>query len=108
MSRLFVAIPDEFTKTALPDGAYWLAFAVAPATFAVLFRVRMSQWPVIYAVSISGGIMHDLAAQKMSAEVAAFAGALTVGCGSNLYARWRDRPALIPSTPGLIVLVPVP
>jgi uncharacterized membrane protein YjjB (DUF3815 family) len=33
-------------------------------------------------------------------------GALVVGCISNLYARIRDRPALVPLAPGMIILVP--
>jgi uncharacterized membrane protein YjjB (DUF3815 family) len=36
----------------------------------------------------------------------AFAGATVIGCGANLYARLRDRPALVALTPGIIVLVP--
>ena len=39
-------------------------------------------------------------------EVGAFGGAVVVGVGSNLYARLRDRPALVPLTPGIIVLDP--
>jgi len=35
-----------------------------------------------------------------------FLGALAVGVGSNLYALWRDRPAQVPLTPGVLILVP--
>jgi uncharacterized membrane protein YjjB (DUF3815 family) len=103
---LLSVAPVQFDKSTLPAWTEWLAIAVAPATFSILFRVRVSQWPVIYVVSIGGILVHHVAARAMTPEVAAFAGALTVGCLSNLYARWRDRPALIPSTPGIIILVP--
>jgi uncharacterized membrane protein YjjP (DUF1212 family) len=109
VSRVLYAVPLELDGTplvSLPGWANWLALAIAPATFSILFRVRVSQWPVIYVVSVGGVLMHNLTAASMNAEVAAFVGALTVGCCSNLYARWRDRPALIPSTPGIIILVP--
>jgi uncharacterized membrane protein YjjP (DUF1212 family) len=106
VSRLLSVAPVQFDKSTLPAWTEWLAIAVAPATFSILFRVRVSQWPVIYVVSIGGILVHHVAARAMTPEVAAFAGALTVGCLSNLYARWRDRPALIPSTPGIIILVP--
>lgn len=109
VSRLLYAVPpglDREPGSSLPTWATWLAIAVAPATFSILFRVRVSQWPIIYAVSVGGVLVHNATAASMSAEVAAFAGALAVGCSSNLYARWRDRPALIPSTPGIIILVP--
>ena len=29
-----------------------------------------------------------------------------MGCGSNIYARVKNRPAMVPSTPGLLILVP--
>ena len=31
---------------------------------------------------------------------------MAVGVGSNLYALWRDRPAQVPLTPGVLILVP--
>ncbi len=43
---------------------------------------------------------------SLGREVGTFSGALAVGLGSNLYARLRNRPALVPLTPGIIVLVP--
>jgi uncharacterized membrane protein YjjB (DUF3815 family) len=39
-------------------------------------------------------------------EVGALLGAMAVGCGSNIYARLFNRPAIIPQTPGLLILVP--
>jgi uncharacterized membrane protein YjjB (DUF3815 family) len=39
-------------------------------------------------------------------ELGAFLGALVIGGASNLYARVTDRPALVPATPGLLLLVP--
>ncbi len=47
-----------------------------------------------------------MAGSTYGVEVGSFVGALIVGCGSNLYARWRDRPAMIPLAPSLIILVP--
>jgi uncharacterized membrane protein YjjB (DUF3815 family) len=90
----------------LPDWATWLALALTPGCFAILFCARYPQWPIIYATALAGYGVHALTNAKFGSEVGAFAGALTVGCISNLYARIRDRPALIPSTPGMIILVP--
>jgi uncharacterized membrane protein YjjB (DUF3815 family) len=42
----------------------------------------------------------------MGVEVGSFLGALAVGCGSNLYARLCNRPAMVPLAPGMIILVP--
>ena len=39
-------------------------------------------------------------------ELGVFLAALAVGCGSNLYARWRDRPSAVTRLPALLFLVP--
>jgi uncharacterized membrane protein YjjB (DUF3815 family) len=83
-----------------------LAVIAAPAAFAVLFRARTNQWPVIFAVSISGFAASFFGAKLGGPEFGSFLGAFAVGCGSNLYARIYNRPALIPLNPGMLILVP--
>ncbi len=83
----------------------WIALMIAPITFSILFRARFAQWPIIVAVSISGFLVSRYAG-IYGIEVGAFFGALVVGCLSNLYARIRNRPAMVPLTPGIIMLVP--
>lgn len=90
----------------LPDGAVLLALLLTPACFAILFRARYPQWPIIYLAALSGYGVHWWVNAEFGGGIGAFVGALTVGCISNLYARIRDRPSLIPSTPGMIILVP--
>ncbi len=89
----------------LPAWASIIGLALAPIGFAILFRARFPQWPIIALVSISGFAISRFGAQ-WGPEAGAFLGSLIVGCGANLYARLRDRPALVPLTPGLILLVP--
>lgn len=84
----------------------WIAIAVAPITFSIVFRARWPQWPTIIAVAVVGFFTSQFAGSQWGVEVGAFSGALAVGIGSNLYARIRDRPALVPLTPGIIILVP--
>jgi uncharacterized membrane protein YjjP (DUF1212 family) len=98
-------IPDP-PAAPLPEWCTWAAILIAPIMFAIVFRARWPQWPVIIAISVAGFWTSQLVSESMGQEVAAFAGALVVGCGANLYARLRDRPALVAQTPGLIVLVP--
>ncbi|MFK7767479.1 MAG: threonine/serine exporter ThrE family protein [Mariniblastus sp.] len=88
------------------DWWQWCAIFIAPITFAVIFRARWPQWPIIIAVSVAGFLASLFAGQQMGMEVGAACGALAVGCGSNLYARIRNRPALVPLTPGILILVP--
>ncbi len=84
----------------------WIAILVAPIMFAIIFRARWPQWPAILLVSIAGFSASFYGGSLWGIEVGAALGALAVGCGSNLYARIRDRPALIALTPGILILVP--
>lgn len=90
----------------LADYWRWIALAIAPIAFAIVFRAGFKQWPIIAFVSILGVIASWATEPRFGIEVAAFLGALSVGCGSNLYARIRDIPALVALTPGMLILVP--
>lgn len=90
----------------LPDWAMWCTLPLAPAAFAVLFRVPISQWHVIFMVSISGFLTSRSMGLWFAPEVGSFCGATVVGVGSNLYARLTNRPAMAAQTPGLLILVP--
>lgn len=89
-----------------PEWWQWIAIAAAPIAFSIVFKARPPQWPIIASVSIAGYLASLTLGRWWGMEVGAFAGAVVVGVGSNLYARLRDRPALVPLTPGIIVLVP--
>lgn len=84
----------------------WIAILVAPIMFAIIFRARWPQWPAILLVSVAGFAASLYGGSAWGIEIGAALGALAVGCGSNLYARLRDRPALVTLTPGILVLVP--
>ncbi len=90
----------------VPSVWQWIALAVAPIVFAIVFRAGVAQWPIIAFVSILGVMTSRWVQPHFGIEVASLFGALIVGCGSNLYARLRDRPALVPLTPGMLILVP--
>jgi uncharacterized membrane protein YjjB (DUF3815 family) len=60
----------------------------------------------VFAVSLSGYFTAKWFGSHFGVEVGSFLGALVVGSGSNLFARLRDRPALVPLAPGMILLVP--
>ncbi len=98
-------LPDT-TPLAIPTSIGLIALILSPACFAILFQARFRQWPIIYLAAVAGFSVHWFVNKSYSSEVAAFAGAFAVGCVSNLYARIQDRPALIASTPGMIMLVP--
>ncbi len=90
----------------MPPWAWYVALAAAPPAFAILFRARIAQWPVIFAVSLAGFLASLFASRYLGLEAGPFLGAFTVGVGANLYARLANRPALVALTPGMILLVP--
>ena len=91
---------------ALPEWCLWIALAITPLAVAVVFKVPMSEWWAVVAVVVSGFEASRLLGEIAGREVGAFAGALVVGCISNIYARLLNRPAMVPQTPGLLILVP--
>lgn len=98
-------IPDV---SGYPIAPYWswIAMVIAPLTFAIVFRAKWPQWATIVIVTVLGFVASRISGNQFGTEVGAFAGAFAVGLSSNVYARIWNRPALVPLTPGIIVLVP--
>jgi uncharacterized membrane protein YjjP (DUF1212 family) len=90
----------------LPPIATYGAVLLAPFSFAILFEARAREFPVIWITCIVGFLATILGKEVLGSDLAGGAGALAVGLISNLYARWKDRPAIIPLTPGILILVP--
>ncbi len=90
----------------LPLWSEWMALAVTPVAFAILLEARPREFGVIYATAISGYLCARFTAETMGSDISPFFGALVVGVLSNVYARVANRPALVPLTPGLLLLVP--
>lgn len=90
----------------LPSWSLWLAVCLAPIAFAIIFKAPLSQWPAIILVVVLAFTTSYFVGSWAGIEMGAFTGALVVGCGSNAYARIRNRPAMITQTPGLLILVP--
>lgn len=90
----------------LPAWTLWASVAVTPLAFGVLFEARPREQGVIWLTSVAGFVAATFGVRAFDAQVGPFLGALAVGVLSNLYARLADRPALVPSTPGILLLVP--
>lgn len=97
-------LPHEVQQ--LPAWTEWLALALSPPAFAVLFQARFREWHVIALASLAGFLATRWGAASLGPELGPFLGALTVGVLSNLYARVIDRPASVPSMPAILLLVP--
>lgn len=103
--RVFGASPHTLA-TPLPSWTEWLALATAPIAFGVLLEARVREFPVIFVTGVCGYLAGKVGAATLDADLGPCLGALTVGLLSNCYARFADRPALVPMTPGVFLLVP--
>lgn len=92
--------------SALPPWATWAAAAAAPFAFGVLFEARVRELGVVFVTGVLGYAAARAGAATLGGDLAPFLGALCVGLASNLYARVSNRPALVPLTPGILLLVP--
>ncbi len=90
----------------LPEWCAWVAYALSPLAFAVLFQARWREVPWVMLATAAGVVAARLGAAAQGVELAAFAGALGVGLVAHGFARWRDRPASVPLLPGILMLVP--
>ena len=102
---LFVA-PEPQVSQSLPVWTHALAPVVAAAGFTILLRVRPRDvlWVLLTCgLAVLGS---RTGGELFGAEVGAFTGAFLVGLASHLFARWKDRPALVALVPGILMMVP--
>lgn len=97
----FAAWPLSLTA-AMP----WISAAFAPFAFGVLMQARVRELGVIYVTSVLGFTAAVVGNSVLGQDLGPFLGALVVGLCANLYARIANRPALVPLTPGILMLVP--
>lgn len=90
----------------LPGWTLWAAVVVTPFAFAAILEARLRELPVIFATSVAGFVAARATVAGLGSDLAPFVGALVVGLCANLYARVVDRPAIVPLTPGILLLVP--
>ncbi len=106
VAALAVGPPHIAEPRELAAWTEWLALALAPAGLMVLFRAPVRELPWITATGVLAFYGGRLGARLLDPELGIFAGALTAGVASNLYARWRDRPSAVTLVPAVILLVP--
>jgi uncharacterized membrane protein YjjP (DUF1212 family) len=97
---------EPLLRQAVPAFATWGAILLAPLGFGIIFQARLRELPVIWITSLVGFLATYFGRDVLGNDLAGGAGALAVGLLSNLYARLEDRPAIIPLTPGILMLVP--
>ena len=89
-----------------PDWVEWCALGVAAFAFAVLFRAKARDYPVVAAAAVTGYLVSRVVGLAWGNEVGIFAAALVITAAGNGYARWTWRPGAIVRVPGIILMVP--
>lgn len=90
----------------LPTWTLFVALVLAPLGFMVRFQAHPQDAVSIVAICALAFGCARLGSQTLGIASGAFCGALAVGIASGLYSRWRDRPALVTATFGILMLVP--
>ncbi|MGN6112050.1 MAG: threonine/serine ThrE exporter family protein, partial [Luteimonas sp.] len=89
-----------------PGAMEWGALVVAAFSFAVLFRARARDYPVVMLAAICGYLISRVAGELWGAPAGIFLSALLLTAAGNGYARWVRRPGAVVRVPGLLMLVP--
>lgn len=104
LERAPLSLP--YDPTPLATGWWLLALTVSPTAFAILFQARVQELGWIFVASVGGFLGARYGTEALGPELGSFAGALVVGLVANIFARVADRPATVPLTPGILLLVP--
>jgi uncharacterized membrane protein YjjP (DUF1212 family) len=105
LGRLLPA-PVPIVSTPMPGWTDVPMALLTTLSLAVLFKARRRD---LGQILVAGALAYGasrLGAQHFGSELGAFVGALVLGIGSNLFARWLDRPAMVTQVPGSMLLVP--
>jgi len=89
-----------------PEWLLWVAYGAAVVGFTVLLEAAPRDLgPILFAAAVAIGGAR-LGRLWLGPEIGAFLGATLIGLASHVYARVKDRPALLLMTPGILLLVP--
>lgn len=106
VGTLLVGAAASVSAVPQPTWTEGVALVVAALSFVVLFRARPADGGWILAAATLAYFGARTGATVLGPELGALFGALALGIGSNLHARWWQRPAALTQVPGLMLLVP--
>lgn len=107
-NRILPQSPDSLLSTPepLPGIAMIIATLISPLAFAVLFRARPKEVPIIWLAAVAGVVVSQSADPFLGPRFSAFLSSMTVAVLANLLARVTKKPALVMVLPGILLLVP--
>jgi uncharacterized membrane protein YjjB (DUF3815 family) len=94
------------SRATLPSLTEWVALLVAPLSFAVLLSAKRRDIINIVVACAAAYLVSKFAGASVGEQLGAFLGAFVVSAGSNLFARFKRRTAMVTQVPGLLILVP--
>ncbi len=100
------SLHGTLSRAALPDWTEWVALLVAPLSFAVLLSAKRRDIGSIMMACGAAYLVSKFAGATVGEQLGAFLGAFVVSAGSNLFARFKRRTAMVTQVPGLLILVP--
>ncbi len=106
LQRILPVLEVQGSPVGLSAWTLWLALALAPLAFGVLFRARKRDLPWVLLAGWLGFVGARVGSNWLGPELGALAGALLVGLAGNLYARHFRHPASVMQVPGIMLLVP--
>ena len=96
----------ESVSPPLPEPFVWLALLVAAYAFAVLFRARLRDYPLVMGAAILSFVVTRYSGATFGTEAGVFFSGVAIAAAGNLYARLFNRPGALIRVPGIILLVP--
>ncbi len=91
---------------ALPSWAVWVALPFAAFSFAVLFKARFRDYPLVMLAVIYGYVATRIGSEIFNPDFGIFIAGLLVAAAANIYAGLCNRPGALIRLPGIILLVP--
>jgi uncharacterized membrane protein YjjP (DUF1212 family) len=90
----------------LPEYANWIALVAASLGIAVIVQAQLRSFGWIVGACVVGYVGSRYGSAWLGPQMGVLVGAFGLGVVSNLYARWRDRPAQVLAVPAVLLLVP--
>lgn len=98
--------PHEAVEHRTRQWVEWAALLASTYAFAVLFRARLRDYPLVMAAAAFGYLVTRWTGSRLGNDAGVFFGSMAVAAASNAYARWAKRPGALIRVPGIILLVP--
>jgi uncharacterized membrane protein YjjP (DUF1212 family) len=93
-------------EVAAPTWLAWVTLPLAGLAFALLFRARLKDWPIVFVAAMLAYGVSQLSGRWLGPELGLFISALFVTVSANAFARCFNQPGALVRVPGLILLVP--